>query len=158
VGKDTEDPDDYVSTRAYITENETLVIREQEPGLEDGGIIGDIATGAGLIKGALLGIGRAATAAVGKTGIRIMTKSGTVVTGLTAHGVDRAIGDLAKRAGVKPAAILDALKNPKRIRTGIDQKGRPYEVFHGADARVVVNPQTGKIVSMNPLSRKGANP
>jgi hypothetical protein len=30
-------------------------------------------------------------------------------------------------------------------------------VFHGANARVVVNPQTGQIVSMNPLSGAGAH-
>jgi hypothetical protein len=67
------------------------------------------------------------------------------------------IGDNAGRAGTRPQAILDALKNPKRIISGVDSLGRPYEVFIGEHARVVVNPQTGKIVSVNPLSGIGAH-
>jgi RHS repeat-associated protein len=86
----------------------------------------------------------------------IVAKNGTRVTGLTRHGVNRAIGDTASRAGTKPQAILDALKNPQRIVDGIDSKGRPFQVFFGENARVVVNPQTGRIISTNPLSAAGA--
>jgi hypothetical protein len=43
-----------------------------------------------------------------------------------------------------------------RITEGIDDWGRPYQIFRGADARVLVNPDTGKIFSMNPLSGRGA--
>jgi hypothetical protein len=39
---------------------------------------------------------------------------------------------------------------------GIDKLGRPFQIFRGADARVIVNPQTGQIVSTNPLSAAGA--
>jgi hypothetical protein len=53
--------------------------------------------------------------------------------------------------------ILDALRNPKKFTSGIDEKGRPYQTFTGKDARVVVNPATGKVVSVNPLSGAGAN-
>jgi hypothetical protein len=56
----------------------------------------------------------------------------------------------------KPEAILDALKNPRNIVSGVDQKGRPFQIFTGQDARVIVNPVTGKVVSVNPLSRAGA--
>jgi RHS repeat-associated protein len=86
----------------------------------------------------------------------IVASDGTRITGFTAHGLNRAIGDGASRAGVNPAAILDALKNPIKIVEGIDDLGRPYKVFTGADARVVVNPDTGKVVSTNPLSGAGA--
>jgi hypothetical protein len=81
----------------------------------------------------------------------ILAINGTRIAGFTRHGVHRAVGDAALRAGTRPQAILDALKNPKRIVQGIDSRGRPFQVFHGADARVVVNPRTGRIVSVNPL-------
>ncbi|MEQ1931387.1 MAG: RHS repeat-associated core domain-containing protein [Parvularculaceae bacterium] len=85
----------------------------------------------------------------------IVASNGTKITGLTRHGVNRAIGDGAERAGTRPQAILETLKNPKKIVKGVDSKGRPFEIFHGANARVVVNPQTGQIVSTNPVSRAG---
>jgi hypothetical protein len=91
----------------------------------------------------------------GTTGI--VAKSGTKITGFKGHGVDRAIGDAAKRAGTRPQAILDALKNPTKVVSGFDDLGRPFEVFTGQNARVVVNPQTGKIISVNPLSGTGAH-
>ena len=87
----------------------------------------------------------------------IVAKDGTKITGLTKHGVDRVIGDGGKRAGTKPAAILDALKNPGKIKEGVDSQGRAFKVFTGEKARVVVNPDTGKSISTNPLSREGAH-
>ena len=89
-------------------------------------------------------------------GTGIVASNGTRITGLTRHGVNRAIGDAAERAGTRPQAILDALKNPKQIVEGVDSQGRPFQIFHGTDARVIVNPQTGQIVSTNPLSVSGA--
>ncbi len=87
---------------------------------------------------------------------KIVAKNGTEITGYTKHGVNRAIGDGASRAGTKPEAIVDALKNPKRIKEGTDPKtGKPYQVFEGEKARVVVNPDTGQIVSVNPTSGEG---
>jgi RHS repeat-associated protein len=86
----------------------------------------------------------------------IIAQNGTRVTGFTSHGIDRAIGDAAKRVGTKPQAILDALKNPQRVVRGVDMHGRPFQIFIGHNARVVVNPQTGKVVSVNPLSGAGA--
>ena len=73
------------------------------------------------------------------------------------HGIERAIRDAATRAGVKPQAILDALHNPAMITSGVDQLGRPFQIFTGENARVVVNPQTGEVVSVNPLSGAGAH-
>jgi hypothetical protein len=92
-----------------------------------------------------------------KGGSKIVAGNGTEITGFTRHGINRAIGDGASRAGVKPQAVLDALKNPGKIVEGVDDLGRPFQVFHGANARVVVNPKTGQIVSMNPLSGAGAH-
>jgi RHS repeat-associated protein len=119
-------------------------------------------TWVGETLGKLIGaiVGRGAEGAADK-GIEIVAQDGTRITGYTQHGVDRAIGDgpagtAGVRAGTKPQAILDALKNPKSIRSGIDSQGRPFKTFIGQDAKVVVNPSSGKIVSVNPLSGAGA--
>jgi hypothetical protein len=82
--------------------------------------------------------------------------NGTLVTGFTKHGINRAIGDGGDRAGTTPAAILDTIRYPRIIRSGVDDLGRPFEVFRGWDARLIINPRTGEIVSANPLSRAGA--
>ncbi len=48
-----------------------------------------------------------------------------------------------------------------RHRGGFDihfrKIGRPFQVFKGKDARVVVNPETGKVISVNPSSGAGAH-
>lgn len=95
------------------------------------------------------------TQGTGGSGKITTAKDGTDVTGYTDHGLNRAIGDGGDRAGTKPEAILDALKNPTKIKEGIDDKGRPFKVYQGEAARVVINPETGKIVSTNPRSRRG---
>jgi hypothetical protein len=79
----------------------------------------------------------------------IIAKDGTVVRGLTKHGIDRVIGGY-KREGVAPRPILDALKNPIEIVKGIDSDGRPFVKYIGKNATVVVNPETGLIVSVWP--------
>jgi hypothetical protein len=94
--------------------------------------------------------------AAGTKCLSIVAKNGTKITGFTKHGIERVIGDAAERAGTKPQAILDALQNPLKIETGVDPLGRPFQRFIGQDARVVVNPQTGQVVSVNPLSGAGA--
>jgi RHS repeat-associated protein len=95
--------------------------------------------------------------ATGARCVTILAKNGTKITGFTGHGVERAVGGAVGRAGVKPQAILDALENPVKITSGVDQLGRPFQIFVGQDARVVVNPQTGNVVSVNPLSGAGAH-
>jgi RHS repeat-associated protein len=89
--------------------------------------------------------------------LSIEAADGTEVTGFTSHGINRVIGDAAGRAGVTPQALLDALKNPTKIIEGVDDLGRPYKIYIGQDARVVINPETGNVVSVNPLSGAGAN-
>jgi hypothetical protein len=91
-------------------------------------------------------------------GLSITASDGTDVTGFTFHGINRVIGDGGSRAGVTPQALLDALKNPVAIRQGVDNLGRPFKIYIGRDARVVMNPATGNVVSVNPLSGAGANP
>jgi hypothetical protein len=108
------------------------------------------------------GLGKALSSIFGKAaeesaekGIEIVAQDGTKITGYTEHAVNRAIGDTAERAGTKAQSILDALKNPRKIVSGVDSQGRPFKIFTGQTARVIVNPQTGNIVSVNPLSGAG---
>lgn len=71
--------------------------------------------------------------------------------------VNRAIGDGFKRAGVQPDSILDALKNPLKINNVVtDNLGRNSQRFIGKSAEVVINPDTGKIISVNPTSSSKA--
>lgn len=67
------------------------------------------------------------------------------------------VGDGGKRAGVGPKGILDSLKNPLKItETKTDKLGRASQRFIGKDATTEVNPDTGRIVSVNPTSTKTA--
>ena len=93
--------------------------------------------------------------------VEVTAANGARITGFTEHGWSRAAGEGTAgvpgvRAGVKKEAILDALKNPKSIKSGPEKLGHSYEVSNGNDARVVVNPQSGEIVSVNPTSSAGA--
>jgi hypothetical protein len=108
-----------------------------------------------LLGSVLLGIA-AKDALKTRTGKAIVGE-GIEITGFTKHGINRVVGDGAKRAGVKPEALLDALKNPTKIKSGVDSQGRPYQIFEGKNARVVVNPETGNIISANPLTGIGAH-
>ena len=82
----------------------------------------------------------------------IKTANGTEIKGFTGHGVNRAI-----ERGVKPSAIKDAIKNPLKVGEVVtDKLGRQSQRYVGKTAEVVVNPQVGKIVSVNPTSTKKA--
>lgn len=95
-----------------------------------------------------------ATAA--KTSTEIIASNGIKITGFTGHGVNRAIGSVG-RQGVSPSSILDALKNPLKINNVVtDQLGRQSQRFIGQFGEVVVNPQTGRIISVNPTSSSKA--
>jgi len=131
---------------------------------EGGGAGGDEASSedAGA-EGAVAEVAGAEAAATDEAGAAEVTAAnGTKVTGFTTHGVDRAVGEGAPgapgvRAGTRPEAILDALKSPKSVQTGVDSQGRPFQIFTGQNARVIVNPESGKIVSVNPTSAAGAH-
>jgi RHS repeat-associated protein len=70
------------------------------------------------------------------------------ITGFTEHGINQII-----ERGIKPTSILDAIKNPLQIRSiVIDELGRPSQRFIGREAEVVINPETGRVISVNPTS------
>ena len=66
------------------------------------------------------------------------------ITGYTKHGLEQAMG--RNGIGVKPEAILDAVKNPKKTVEKIDEFGRYSIQYRGRMATTVLN-QEGKIVS-----------
>jgi RHS repeat-associated protein len=121
------------------------------------------------ISGVLGGLGGAASGGIGvgvgsllprgatDGGITITASDGADITGFKSHGIDRVIGDGAGRAGTTPQAILNAFKNPNSITEGVDDLGRPFKIYTGNDARVVINPPTGQVVSVNPMSGAGAS-
>ena len=91
-----------------------------------------------------------------KTNGSIEAANGVEISGINNHGVNRAIGDF-NRMGVKPDAIVDALKNPLKINpVVIDHLGRPSQRFIGRFGEVVINPITGIIISVNPTSTSKA--
>jgi hypothetical protein len=115
--------------------------------------------GAGAFGGAVLSkafswvVGRIATG-IAASGIKptVNAINGIEIRGFTQHGIHRAI-----ERGVKPDQIMDALKNPLKVGTKIqDQAGRYSQRFIGKSCEVVTNPQTGKIISVNPTSSKKA--
>lgn len=59
--------------------------------------------------------------------------------------------------GVRSADELDALKNPLSVGpVKLDELGRPSQRYVGGRAEVVINPDAGAIVSVNPTSTKKA--
>jgi hypothetical protein len=80
---------------------------------------------------------------------------GSLVGGYTKHGLNRAIGDGLGVQGTSIKAILDALKDPTKVTSGIDDLGRSFTKYRGKDAIVVINPTTGNIISAIPKSTFG---
>lgn len=73
---------------------------------------------------------------------------------LLLYGVHRAIGDTHKRKGVSSSSILDALKNPVKVKEVKVKNQEKSQKFDGKTSSVVINPDTGKIISVNPKSYK----
>jgi len=76
--------------------------------------------------------------------------NGVRITGMTLHAVERA----AERGITKPA-IFNTLTNPLKIgRIVTDAAGRQSQRFFGRLGEVAINPETGKILSVNPIGAK----
>ena len=84
----------------------------------------------------------------------IIAKGGQKVVGFTAHGLKRVAGG-ANRKGVAIDAVIDSLENPLKVgKVIVDKLGRKSQRYIGRNGSTVVNPDTGKIVSVNPTSTK----
>lgn len=71
------------------------------------------------------------------------TATGIEVTGITKHAVDRAVS-----RGFDMESALDALQNPVKVgKIVIDDKGQSSQKFLGKSAEIVINPETGNIIS-----------
>lgn len=58
---------------------------------------------------------------------------------------------------VPSSDLLDAIRNPLDVRpVKIDSQGRPSQRIVGAKAEVAINPESGKVVSVNPTSTRKA--
>lgn len=104
---------------------------------------------------------RIQTELVGKT-----VADGTVITGHTAHFMERMFGTLVdpgklkydleiiRRSGVGYEAMRDTVLNPERIcPTKTDSKGKRSVRFIGK-ACVTINPDTGQLIQLNPRSEQ----
>ncbi len=68
----------------------------------------------------------------------------------TKHYLDRKIN-----RQIRSAEVLDAYKSPLRVGpVRYDKFGRPSRLFQGRRAQVVVNPQTGDVVSVYPTGSR----
>ncbi|WP_299223804.1 RHS repeat-associated core domain-containing protein [uncultured Psychroserpens sp.] len=82
----------------------------------------------------------------------IKASNGIEVTGFTKHGLDQKMD-----RGVSSSSMLQAIKEPLQIGpVKFDDLGRPSQRFVGEKGTIAVNPQTGKVVSVNPTSTKRA--
>lgn len=71
------------------------------------------------------------------------TANGIEITGVSKHVVDRAV-----LRSFDTESTLDALQNPVQIgKIKIDNAGFPSQKFRGKSAEIVVNPETGNIIS-----------
>ena len=88
------------------------------------------------------------SSAANKTSVATsLSESKTVadtITGYTKHGLNQAIG--RNGVGVKPSAILDAVRNPVNVVTKIDKLGRISTQYRGTQSTVVLN-EIGKVIS-----------
>ena len=66
------------------------------------------------------------------------------ITGYTKHGLEQAMG--RNGVGVAPKAILDAVKNPVKVKPQIDNLGRTSTKYTGKNSVVVLN-EIGKIIT-----------
>lgn len=91
--------------------------------------------------------------------IGMTTSDGELIQGITAHFVDRVIGQQSAnspsrkgvRNGVELADIEDALKNPLNISPVIEKEnGKRSKLYYGANASVSYNPDTKELIQVQP--------
>ena len=138
------DNDFFVEHKPYDPVDDRFIheVFDQSAGALIGGAAG------GLIKA---GVGKSVGNIIKTTSkTNITSANGIKVSGFTKHGVNRAI-----ERGVKSNHILDALKRPIKIKNiEIDKLGKQSQKFVGEKGSVVINPKTGKIITVHPTSSR----
>ena len=88
--------------------------------------------------------------------IGIVTSNGIKITGKSKHSVARVIGSIEqKRSGVEISNIVAALTgNETEILPIKEMKNGRSQKFRTGSVEVSVNPDTGKIIQVNPFSSK----
>lgn len=95
--------------------------------------------------------------------VGMRTSDGEDVKGITAHFIDRVIGQQSPdsnprkgiRNGVALADIEDALKNPYDIGPIVEGKnGKRSKLYYGKNASVSYNPDTGELIQTQPKRSK----
>lgn len=100
---------------------------------------------------------------VEKQFVGMQTSDGMEIKGFTAHFIDRVIGQRSAdsparsgiRNGVELVEIKDALTNPKRIGSVVEQdNGKRSKLYFGKNAAVSYNPDTGELIQVQPKRTK----
>lgn len=89
--------------------------------------------------------------------VGLVMQNGLTVTGKSKHYIARTIGSISQRRnGVDVPEALDTLLHPVRIDPiKKDENGRSQR-FVGQGAAVTINPDTGKLIQVNPLKTQKA--
>ena len=88
--------------------------------------------------------------------VGIETANGIKIQGKSYHFIDRVIGSIhQKRNGVQIKDIVEALTNPDEI-TSITEgaNGRSQKYILKGKCSVAINPDTGRLIQVNPLTRR----
>ena len=90
------------------------------------------------------------------TGIK--TQNGILIQGKTYHFIDRVFGSVEeRRSGVSIEDVKQALTTPVEIKDTILKGNRISQVFVGEHAKVSVNPDSNRLIQVNPNHRKYRN-
>ena len=86
---------------------------------------------------------------------KTLTKSQQQTIAKTSYQVSKHAEARMSERGVTTSGIKDALENPLHVtEVKVDKYGRPSQKYIGKEATVVVNPETGKIVTTYPTKTK----
>ncbi len=112
-----------------------------------------VISGRNVVTGDDVGLGGRALAFAG-----LITPAGGGQIRAAGKAITRVTEDFANRVierGIRPGAILDALRRPLRVRdVKIDELGRPSQQIIGREATVVQNPETGDLITTWQTSTK----
>jgi hypothetical protein len=84
------------------------------------------------------------------------TSNGITIAGKSDHFIARTIGSVEqKRSGVDVQTALNVLSQPTRVDPIKHNANGSSQRFIGKGAAVTINPKTGRLIQVNPLTSKG---